>query len=307
MNIQVPIELGLEGRYRLTVRDGKTLAVKRRTPWMKNIITDIGLNRIGSGLPFGSAIQVGSSNTPPVVGNTQLGTYIAGTTSVTNDASSAQSSAPYYSRRTRTWRFTAGQAAGTIAEVGVGWTAATGNLFSRALVLDANGIPTTITVLSDEVLDITYELRVYPPTTDKVFQRTINGVLHDCVFRAREVTSPDRWVGNVSNVLFNGLTNANQSSFVFNGTLGPITGSPSGVSGPSDTSGSFAAYVNLSMQRKITYAFGLNNGNVPGGVSCTTFTTNLGSYQMSFSPPIAKDNTKTMTLSAIISWGRYNP
>ena len=115
MNAEVSIHFGLAGRYRFTVRDGKTLAIKTETPWIDNIITDIGLNRVGSGSTFASSIQVGSGSTPPATNNTQLQTYIAGTSTVLNETVSAQSVAPYFSRRTRTWIFNAGQSAGTLS------------------------------------------------------------------------------------------------------------------------------------------------------------------------------------------------
>jgi hypothetical protein len=306
--MNVHINVGLEGRYRFTVRDGKTLRVKRRTHWIKNIITNIGMDRIGVSF-IATACQVGSGSTPPAITQTALATYIAGTTAVQGTSTSSQASAPYYSRTVRTWRFAAGVAAGTLAEVGVGWTSTTGNLFSRALILDANGAPTTILVLADEVLDVTYELRVYPPLVDKVFQATINGILHDCVMRAELVTDPNKWVGDSSRRVFdNGLMIGPTTSTgsVYNGTLGAITGSPSGTiafgSNAVET-----AYVPGTYEQRGTWSYGLTQGNVAGGVSAAIAESNLGSYQISFSPPIAKDGTKTMTLAYIFSWSRYNP
>ena len=67
---------------------------------------------------------------------------------------------PYYRWAKVTWRFGQGVAAGNISEVGLGW--GNSNLWNRALIKDANGNPTTITVLSDEYLDVVSEIRDYP-------------------------------------------------------------------------------------------------------------------------------------------------
>ncbi len=45
--------------------------------------------------------------------------------------------------------------------MGIGWNAnPSGALFSRALIVDAEGDPTTIAKLADEQLDVEYEFRV---------------------------------------------------------------------------------------------------------------------------------------------------
>lgn len=307
--IAVPtIQIPLEGRFRFTIRDGKTLAVKRRTPWIKNLILDTGLNRLGSGSAIASWCQVGSGSTPPAANQTTLTTFIGSTSTTTGTTSASQGVAPYYSRIVRTFRFAAGVAAGTLAEVGIGWSNVSGSLFSRALILDANGAPTTILVLADEVLDVTYELRVYPPLVDKVFQTTIGGILHDCVMRAQNVNSPSNWVGDSSRYIFAGLIlgPTTSSGAVSNGTLGPITGTPSGTTVTGGV-GVPAAYVNNSYQRRVTFPYSLAQGNVAGGISTARAESNIGSYQISFSPPIDKDNTKTLSLAYTFSWSRYVP
>ena len=131
--------------------------------WFPNLILNGGLDRMGANPDYLSWCQVGSGSTAPVAAQTALVNRIAGTSTQQNNVSGAQASAPYYGWYRRTYRFAQGVAAGNLSEVGVGW-ATSGSLFSRALILDGGGSPTTITVLSDEVLDVTYELRRYPGT-----------------------------------------------------------------------------------------------------------------------------------------------
>lgn len=111
--------------------------------WFPNLITDQGLNQMGTLATWLNACQVGSGSTVPAVSDTQLVTRVAGTTTIQSTVQGIQSTPPYYASRTRTYRFAAGVATGTLSEVGVGTTATVGNLYSRALILDGAGNPTT--------------------------------------------------------------------------------------------------------------------------------------------------------------------
>ncbi len=272
--------------------------------WFPNLILDTGLNRWGTGAII-THCQVGTGNTAPVNADTALVTYVAGSSTQQASANGAQGSPPYYGYQQYTFRFAAGVATGTLAEVGVGW-ASSGSLFSRALILDGGGSPTTITVLADEVLDVTYELRFYPPLVDVTDILTISGVDYDYVFRASGVTSASYWP-----LIVTGAIGASGGeSVAYNGAIGAITATPSGTQG-TQTSSSVAAYSNNSLQRDISILFGLNNGNVSGGISAIGLALGSssarnagGAYQASFDPPIPKDATKTLTLSYRVQWAR---
>lgn len=276
------------------------------TGWFPNLITDAGLNRIGTG-SYINACHVGTNNTAPANANTSLAGYLAGTTTVVADTNGAQSAAPYYGWRRKTFRFGIGAAAGNLSEVGVATAAANGGstiLFSRALILDEFGDPTTITVLSDEILDVTYECRLYPMLTD-VTQTgvTITGSgTHDITTRAAIVTSSASWaryIGNVASFDPEGGTTLSAR----NGTLGAITGGPSGTGGGSSACYN-AAYGNNNLYRDGGANFTLSQGNMAGGISAVQFYTSLGSYQVGFSPAIDKTATKTLNLIFRISWAR---
>ncbi|GAG45715.1 unnamed protein product, partial [marine sediment metagenome] len=111
--------------------------------------------------------------------------------------STAQGAEPYYGSQTRTWRFDEGDAAGILAEAGIG----RGNcnidgsdLWSRALIKDGAGDPTTIEVTANEWLDVSYQLRLYPGhLIDDTGSVLISGQSHDYVMRSSLVTSGATW------------------------------------------------------------------------------------------------------------------
>ena len=110
----------------------------------------------------------GTGNSTPVVSQTILDNQ-TGVSSSGIETYGSTTSSPYYGYKIFTFRFNQGIAAGNISEIGVGWSGTTPlQLFSRTLIKDINGDPTTITVLADETLDVIYELRLYAPETDLI-------------------------------------------------------------------------------------------------------------------------------------------
>lgn len=276
--------------------DGNIASSRVLADWFPNLITDGGLDRIATA-SFLDWCQVGTGNSTPVNAATSLDNRIASTSTIQADNSATRSSTPYYAYQQRTFRFAAGAAAGNLSEVGVGWASA-GSLFSRALILDGGGSPTTITVLSTEVLDVFYEFRIYPPTVDGSGSVVIGGVTYTITSRAAFVTSPNYWDVPSSGVFSNTILTS-----AFNGAIGAITSGPTGSSSaPSSTS--VGAYSNGSKQRNLTISWGLNNGNLSGGISTVLLYTSMGSTQFGISPAIPKDNTKTLDLNFTVSWAR---
>ncbi len=268
--------------------------------WFPNLVTDTGLNRIGTGA-YLTSCHVGNSNATPNVLDTSLDGYMAGTSTIQADSTGAQSTAPYYGWRTRTYRFALGAVVGNVAEVGIATGAgSTSTLFSRALVLDEFGAPTTVTVLADEVLDVTYQLRLYPDLVDRTGSIVVTGSgTHNYTLRAAIVTSASwgNWLGSTASFTHQGLTFR-----VYNGNIGAVTSSPSGSG--SSTSMSNAGYSNNSYQRQGTAGYGLNYGNLSGGIKSIFFETTLGYYQAQLDPIIDKTAIKTLVMTVQISWGR---
>lgn len=265
--------------------------------WFPNLILNGGLDRMGENNDYLSWCQVGSGSTAPVAAQTALVNRIAGTNAIQVATSGAQATAPYYGWRRNTYQFDQGVAAGNLSEVGVGWDTS-GSLFSRALILDGGGRPTTITVLSDEVLAVTYELRRYPGTVDLTGTVVLDGVTHNWVSRAAGVTDQYCWGGEGEMALYWAES--------YNGDIGPVTQfTPSGESGL--LTATPLAYSSASYTRAATVSAGLNDSNLSGGIrSIVTGSSaaDTSRYQIQFDPAIPKDNTKVLSLTIQHSWAR---
>jgi hypothetical protein len=150
-----------------------------------NTIVTSGLNQIGTGNELFYYCCVGTDSTVTSMNMTALGNQVAQTSTVQTNTSGTQSSSPYFSWYRRTFRFGQGAAAGNLTEVGV--KSNSGVLFSRALIVDSAGLPTTLTILSDEYLDVTYEFRMYPDTADTVLTVPLNGVDYTVTLRSANI------------------------------------------------------------------------------------------------------------------------
>lgn len=158
-------DVSFEGWFTITVRNQKEEKVKEYK--FRNRITTIGLDRMGSVTQqVISHAFVGTGTATPSASDVSMGTFRAATSNRISYNQSTNVGVDHYVSFTQTWRFAAGAASGNLTEVGTGWSATSVNtLWSRQLILDGSGNPTTLTVLSNEYLDVTYELRAYPDLT----------------------------------------------------------------------------------------------------------------------------------------------
>ena len=272
--------------------------------WFPNLITTNGGNLLGSGGSYFSYCSVGSGNTAPTLADTQLQTLVATTGTINSTTYGAQSGSPYYGTTTLQYAFAIGAAAGNLSEVGVGSGATGLSLFSRALILDGGGSPTTITVLSSEALYVTYQLNHYVPLTDVTGTVVIAGVSYAYTLRAANATTAN-WA--IQNADPPGILQAT----VYNGSLGTITGSPSGTSSNA-TSITNNSYSTGSFSLSGTATWGLTDGNLSGGVTAAAVQfgaihNSRGEYQVSFSPDIPKDSSHVLTLTFSNSWAINTP
>lgn len=308
INANAVLELGVAGRFKIEAarldESGQEIAGSRRlaADWFDNLVVDAGLNRMGSFDGCLSFAMVGSGNAAPLPTNTTLQSQVGNTESITVDTNGSNAS-PRYGWRRRTFRFAAGAAAGNLSEVGVGWSST--NITSRALILDGSGNPTTITVLPDEVLDVTYEFRVYFSEADSSFNVTISGVTYACVLRPAIVNSPSYGAqyGNVISV--NTFSGSSQPRAFETDVLGSITGEPAGTG--SSLAINNAAYVAGNFYKDCTLTADLNIANFTTGIGSLRIDNTLAKYQVSFSPKIPKDATKKLTLSVRTTWSRHVP
>lgn len=299
LNIDIPVEI--EGRFNIEVirPDGSS----RETGWFKNLILNAGLNRLGSAGTgaIWTACQVGTDNTAPAVGNTALGARVAGTTTRQATTTGVDAAGGFVWRRI-TYEFAEGAAAGVLSEVGIGW-ATTGSLFSRALIKDSGGTPTTITVLSDEILRVTWEHRRYWPTADvtgTIANAGNKGGSFDWV--ARTADTPN-WALADTQGGISISTSSTISNIYFGGDLGAISGNPTGTSSTAHTV-SAVSYVSDSFSASATFSFTLAQGNTSPGIKALRPSFVNVRFQIGFTPMIEKTASDLLSITVRCTWAR---
>lgn len=283
--------------------DGKTTV---ETGWFHNIVLETGLNQMSVG-QWVDRCCVGSGNSTPVSTQVSLDALIASTTTVQSVSTAVQiTNAPYYLSLTRTYRFGQGVAAGNLSEVGLGW----GNtsLWNRALIRDSSGNPTTITVLADEYLDVSAEIRVYPAmsinSTFNLLDKSGAVISTHNVTGIPYIASTADATGKVE------FSPYIWASSVYSGAMGSTVSST-----PIGTESNASNWANTnptqkSSQKKITLALG--NSNFTHKSFLMYVSGLLGSsldwgYQFQISPEIPKNNTQIMTYTFELSWSAYVP
>lgn len=296
-------------RFKLIVRKAHDDSIARETDWFCNLVLDTGLARMSAGTWI-SQCCVGTGNSTPVVTQTALDSFLASTSTQQSSSAGVQTSTtPYYRWAKVTWRFGQGVAAGNISEVGLGW--GNSNLWNRALIKDANGDPTTITVLSDEYLDVVSEVRDYPA-------QSISGSFNlldktGAVISTHTVTGKPVLTGaNAAFLQIIGNEGNNYGAFnVYSGEMGStVTALPSGsltndqlsgmtVTYPTSTSIRIVGTLDLSKANGTHQSFDL----MARGLLTDNYTTKR--YQFQISPTITKTSSQIMTYTLEMSWGRY--
>ena len=282
--------------------------------WFPNLITNAGLDFLGTTGPtyVYTYCRVGSGNTAPAFTDTALVAQVAASNTQQDVTEGVNRTGTFYAWRRRTVRFAAGAAAGTLAEVGVA-PAATGALFSRALILDGGGNPTTITILSDEVLDVTYELRLYPTLADATGTVTIASVSYSWIARPLTAATYDNcWSRNVG---FEVGPRTTSGSSLSPNVADTLPAQNSTITNPV-AAGTLTAltYVTGSYARSFRFDCGLNDANVVGGIGCFFATGDptgaqrmFGVWAWGLTPKLPKNGQTVATFTVRMSWGRYTP
>lgn len=319
MNIKMP-PTALSGQFRMVVsEDAAGERVKHDTGFFDNLITDVGMNRVGeAAAEFNTSIAnfrtlcgrfvVGSGYATPAFTDTALVAPVAFASADPGlDSESSSYERGWYEITVR-HQFGRGQAAGNLSEIGIQHTDASGPLWSRALILDGAGNPTTITVLPDDFLTCYYTLRIMIPQEDAVFNIDVDydddGIVPTVVTARPLSTDSSSPSGGW------GLKTAGTSStmaalrFYDGGLAAPTANSPLGSAVDSETNSfNIVPYITDSHQRFLTRTNTLNQHN-----SETLRTARLGAlmgrWQIEFDPPLQKNNTQTMQLTFGYSWAR---
>ena len=281
---------------------GQEIIGSRRacTPVFPNLITDLGLDQMGQAVAYLTSCQVGSGTSTPLVTDIGLQSRIAGTSDPITSSAGSQPSAPYYGWRRNTYRFEEGVAAGNLSEVGIGPSPTASSLFSRARILDSEGNPTTVTVLSDESLDVIYEFRKYPNLTDvtgtMVFTGNIGGT-YDYIIRAASVTTEFQPASTGTSESHPRVAQS------VTGDIAAITGTPGGTASTMSISTS-GSYVNGNRYANFLLSCSLTQGNLSGGIRCIIVYAGIGVQQMQFTPKIPKTSSDVLSMTFRQAWAR---
>jgi hypothetical protein len=301
----------MKGFLRVQIRrpDGR---VRWDSGFFPNKILDAGRNNMASQTNWLIYCHVGTGATPPTAVETQLENFVVSTNTIHADSNSTQGSAPYYGWRRKTFRFAVGAGHGgeNLSEAGIGWGAAGSTLVSRALILDpTTQLPTTVTPQADELLDVTYEMRYYPPLTDAINSVTLNGVDYTTTTRASIVTN-DMWSKNIG-MLITYYSAASGYWLAYDGNIGTITQAPSGNSQDPTTGNPYAvAYSNNSYARRIGDSVGTSDWVLGAGIRSLTLNTKAGAYQTQLAATVGgatvpKTTLHTMIFEWVINWAEY--
>lgn len=297
------LNVGIKGYLRLQTVNKFSGKIRIDTGWFPNLILDTGRNAMGTRSDFIDCAQVGTDNTAPNVGQAAMLGYQAGTTDIQSTLDGQQSSTPpYYGWKRRVYRFAAGTVAANLSEAGVGWATTGSTLYSRALILDPiTQLPTTITPLADEALDLSYELRYYPPTVDVTSPSvTLDGITYDTTTRGAEVNSSN-WSSSIgAEVGYASELNWN----AYDGNIGTQLQNPSGSSaGPATPVMNNLVYSNNSYERVLTCQVDIDGWNLGAGIRSLRIRTTAGSFQTQFDAnPGGATIPKTTGYTMIMKW-----
>lgn len=281
-----------------------------------NIITNTGLDHIGNNGSWLTYCHAGTGTTAEAATDENLGSFVAGKQydgDVSKSFASAQGTAPYYGRGVRRYEFAPGEATGNISELGISTQVTTGNLFSRALVKDGGGTPTTINVLANEYLYVDYEFRAYPAYDTADLDSVVSA--QDFLLRAALVTTYDNMARGLA-PLYIGPAGSSTAGTNYWGkvysddaALGAVTAEPTASSSESVNAAgnnSDSAYVNGTHYRDMTFIVPPSVGNfgASNGIKAIMFYTRFGSYQLLFDLEQAKTATDQATLVIRLAWAR---
>lgn len=317
------------GRFTVELVDAQTKLVKRRLEF-DNLITNSGLDALMDGtIPPGNVVQnsfgndknlycaMGTDSTAPAASDTSLGAEIS--PAVDNRTRNSGgfpvgtiayvAGPPDYHRITGTWVFGTTQANGNLTEIGLFTASSAGTLFTRQLLKDGGGSPTTLIKTSSEELRVIYEFRCEPAQSDVTGVVTIDSIDYDYTVRPRDADGlgGTSWGGYVTAGSFWNSTSANHAAGYETQTLSSRTGNgPSGAAS-SCSSCSVSSYSSGNYYRDYTAIWQAVQGNFAGGFGSVTFlaSQNIGGHaavwQISFAAvsggaTIPKDNTKRLTL-----------
>ncbi|BBI68479.1 hypothetical protein PKHYL_26700 [Psychrobacter sp. KH172YL61] len=320
------MHVGIAGEVRcvVTKADG---TVKTDTGFQKNLILNQGLEFFGGG--YGSSMfnncVIGAGNSEPVVTQNRLDSFlaIAGASGFAKETDYvADGSNTYKTNRTGSYKFS-GLGSINISEIGLASTGTTESnyyLCTRALIKDALGEPTTISLSGDEVLQVHYRIWQVFDTTDKDELINVKDgagglVAYKATHRLAAVGHPFSKYGAIVGMPFGAVPAGGYSEYnnftTFSSGLVDLTTKQSdrdrlGVLSPNDYV--IAPYIPLSNKRQVTFNFELTKGN--GDIRTIYVPVTMGIFQIRYGTvdgdnPLTKTDKETLSIPLEFSWGRY--
>ena len=310
------MNVGLLGEVQVVVKraDG---SVKLDTGFFPNVITNLGLDAIGNNIDIMGYCAIGTGNVEPKETDTGLVAYTAdGAYFIESHTDTYDPNVTDYYKcsRTKGFRFS-GLSNVNISEVGLVSTPdkSTHSTYTRTLIKNSAGSPTTITVLDGEILELQYRLWQVFDIRDKkaVVNAMIDGVSvpYNVTVRAAGVGGTNlgnSWshkyaVGN--GIEYQGNNNHHYSTQ----KLGAITGGPASPTLPI-TDVKWKPYSPSTYKRSFTISNSITEANM--AIRSILLFTGLGAYQIEFGTvdgdlPITKTNEDIFSVEFELSWGRY--
>lgn len=304
--------IGLGNWFRVEI-EKPGIGTRFMSPWFHNHITDQGLDLCATTPNRYNACQVGSGNAAPTDADTGLQNYTAGTSSKTDFGDSYNNTVlPYYGESYLRYNFPLGAFNDDIlSEVMIGTHTSGGSCFSRELIRDAVGAPTTIQVASDEILRVHYKIRHYPPLDDVVgtLSLDIYETPTNFDYIRRTLAFPDRWEPS-GNVAQNSADTFNPTGFN-SGTVTRLRDAPiqsisyNNFAGTSATSVTPQSYSAGSFSRMTECLWNTAKGTFNASLFLWSTRYGVISFQHAFYPTIEKTNQDNLILNVQTSWGRY--
>lgn len=308
MNITLP-EIKVAGYYTFILNGAEVFSAPA-----KNLITDFGWNRLinlTTQLQTSAVLQLGTGNTPPAVTDTALVALLASRTGVdTNTAINGSDTIGTYRGRRYTFAFPQGAVIGNVAEVGFKVATGDSSLTSRSLVKDGLGNPAVITVTAIDQLTVLYEHRFYLNRTLSTSGTTlVAGVSTNWAIQAG---ANDIGIDNGTNISGYRPVRIVALSYGNNFVMGSVGNDPTGTNSAVTKSVTGVSINSTLGTIALTYSYTTAEANQTGGVFGLLFwfddgnftMAQVGKYKASFSPAIAKNNTKTLAFTFTFTFSR---
>ena len=297
------------GRYRVEVSDAATGELKKDTGWFDNLITNQGLDTFGtmtSGASNITTCRVGSGTATPVVTDVGLQTPLNGTAYYTwfSNTFTQIPNIPRKFSTTYRYNFAAGAVVGTIREVTVGWDTNNVSAFSRSLLKDVGGNPIEVTVTSNDLVTIYYELSTYVTTVDTISTVGIGGKSYTLTIRPLRVTRDMTYAWASAGAAFSA---SRDLYYVVSADIGTMTrdGTSSINYTTSSSSHTIANYVSGSYERTLT--LNITNGSLikVRALFLSTSYICVGQWGFIFDRDVVKAANQKLDFTVKMKWGRY--